>query len=442
MNPYINVFLLFSYLTEWFIFLYYSQHMIICNIRPQKLMLLSGIAYLVMFIVSVMDIGLINILLFIILTMLILYKFFRLSFKSAFTHTVLLTLCMSATEMLTLLILQNTTYDYYNNDFILQNRLIYAVISKLLYFLAVFIFVKIFGKKYTEQPWHHIPAVLFIVPFISMTFIITIVLIWANDYTTIINLPTALLIPSIIVLLVILNVLVYLDEFNQSKRNEALNELERLKQREADLNEYYIKLIQDDEYKASMMHDLKNHLYSILSLNENNDNEAVSQYINGLLCKPYMKSSVKRSDDHFLNAILNRYAEMCQRENISFDTDIRKCALSFLSVDELTSLLCNLLDNAFEASSKCTHAFIDLYAESLNETKFSVIRIKNTCRENPAISNLSDINTIPTTKEDRINHGYGLKSINNIVSKYNGEISFNYDPVHLIFTVTISLHQK
>lgn len=45
---------------------------------------------------------------------------------------------------------------------------------------------------------------------------------------------------------------------------------------------------------------------------------------------------------------------------------------------------------------------------------------------------------IVTSKKDKENHGYGLKSVNEAVEKYNGTVNIN--PDNDIFTVTVVLY--
>ena len=45
---------------------------------------------------------------------------------------------------------------------------------------------------------------------------------------------------------------------------------------------------------------------------------------------------------------------------------------------------------------------------------------------------------IVTSKTDKENHGYGLKSVNETVEKYNGTVNIN--PDNDIFTITVVLY--
>ena len=63
-----------------------------------------------------------------------------------------------------------------------------------------------------------------------------------------------------------------------------------------------------------------------------------------------------------------------------------------------------------------------------------LIKIVNPVDEN---FNLDIIKENKTTKEDKENHGFGLITINNIISKYNGNIDYSIHDQYLIADITI-----
>ena len=63
-----------------------------------------------------------------------------------------------------------------------------------------------------------------------------------------------------------------------------------------------------------------------------------------------------------------------------------------------------------------------------------LIKIVNPVDEN---FNLDIIKENKTTKEDKENHGFGLITINNIISKYNGNIEYSIDNKMLIVDITL-----
>ena len=99
----------------------------------------------------------------------------------------------------------------------------------------------------------------------------------------------------------------------------------------------------------------------------------------------------------------------------------------------MTVILGNLLDNALQAVSLVTeNGFIDF---AIHYSK-GMLLIKVTNPFKTAIKREKGV--IVTSKADKENHGYGLKSVNETVEKYNGTVNINPDID--IFTVTVVLY--
>ena len=90
---------------------------------------------------------------------------------------------------------------------------------------------------------------------------------------------------------------------------------------------------------------------------------------------------------------------------------------------EICSLLGNLIDNAIEACEKHVdeHRFINIKIQ--DKKGFLFITLKNSIHSKPKIEK----GVFITSKEDKITHGYGLKSVNRIVKKYEGDISYTIE---------------
>ena len=126
-------------------------------------------------------------------------------------------------------------------------------------------------------------------------------------------------------------------------------------------------------------------------------------------------------------------------KNITFITDIRSKTVSFISPDDCTSLFCNLLDNAYEAACKTDDGHITLKICSDTSDKLTImVNVVNSCNGNPFDSH----GKLKTSKKDTISHGYGLKSIERVVNKYNGFIDMYYDENDSTFHTLISFSDR
>ena len=438
MNIQTASFLFLSYICELIVFLLYCRSLLTERYSSSKNLVISSIGYLTMFLFSLIDNPAINTSLYIVLDFLFILALYNCIWYKAILHTLTLTFLMGISEFLTLILLQRYTTDYYNEAYTLQNRVIYAIISKLMLFAFVVFIAKVFGKKTNSyQIAKQLPIRLFIVPFISLVLFLVIILIWTNDFSILSSLSTELFIPIITILILSLNILVFWDEYHRIKIYAETQSLQLRLQHETDMCRYYQELLQESEYRSILIHDTKNHLQSILSLVETGDLTSVSRYVNSLLSSPALTQRSKRSDNDLLNAILLRYQEECKKQNISFDSDIRSKTVSSLSNEEITTLFGNLMDNAIEASTKTNDPFIDLIIEPRLDDSFTIIKLRNSYDGAPISF---DTHGHPkTSKPLPANHGFGMKSIQTVIEKHNGDMHYTIDEENKIFTLSISL---
>ena len=187
----------------------------------------------------------------------------------------------------------------------------------------------------------------------------------------------------------------------------SLNYCYILKRKE-DINISMYKAQQD---LRKLKHDYKNHLLNLKQLIAYQNTEASLQYIDQLI-NTNVTSKMNRFCnisyiDSYLNSIVESY------DNINFDihsTDLSQ--LSNMGFDILIILM-NLIDNALENTSNNTINVDIVYNHDI------IIKICNHSIKNPIKSHFK------SSKGE--NHGLGLKIVNDIVMKYNGEAYDNYE---------------
>lgn len=113
--------------------------------------------------------------------------------------------------------------------------------------------------------------------------------------------------------------------------------------------------------------------------------------------------------------------------------------MSFLSDADLTSLFCNLLDNAIEAADGIPDSFIELNVCRREKPPFVVITVINSNRKNPFSAKNG---RLYTNKPNKQKHGFGLKSIRKIVNSYHGDLQMYYHPDTRTFHTVITLKQS
>lgn len=317
---------------------------------------------------------------------------------------------------------------YSTNETVL---LVEASVSKLLYFLLAFILSKTSIKEKSLNFKLTKTFFLFLLPIASILLLIGIAYTTEN-YTlnnyvyTLFSIATILLIYS--------NIIVFWVHEATLKTQYENMELQLQKQKSEIDTEYYSILQEQYENSNILIHDIKRHLLSIKELSCENDYKGINSYIDNLYGSYQIKRLKKYSNNKLVNAIINRYALTCAKNGIEFYCDIRDIDFSFLSDNNLTALLDNLLENAVEAVIKSDKKIIELTIKPTN-LNFVTIHIENSCSSEPTLKGGKPL----TTKENKSLHGYGIKSIERIAKEYNGDIDYFFDKEEMLFTFKVIL---
>ncbi|MGN0340806.1 MAG: sensor histidine kinase [Lachnospira sp.] len=228
---------------------------------------------------------------------------------------------------------------------------------------------------------------------------------------------------------------VYFMDYITAKNSELL-QLHLQLQAETERNYANKILEQSYENQQILIHDMKNHLNTISNLLSGSEPDNAVEYINSLITSKELNTRVRYCSDTRLNAILNRYVQMFDKESIQCNIDVCNSDTGFIKSEHLTSLICNILDNSMEACKNITDASVNIKISQVGSGKSTFISVSNSCIEKPVTNKTGEF---ITTKPDSIHHGYGLKSIKKIVSYYNGNMQAYYDDSTHLFYILITL---
>ena len=193
------------------------------------------------------------------------------------------------------------------------------------------------------------------------------------------------------------------------KRKEDIN-ISMYKAQQLD-KAYYQGLEIENEDLRKLKHDYKNHLLNLKQLIAYQNTEASLQYIDQLINTNVTSKMNRFCNISYIDSYLNSIIE--SNNNINFDihsTDLSQ--LSNMGFDILIILM-NLIDNALENTSANTINVDIVYNHDI------IIKVCNYSIKNPIKSHFK------SSKGE--NHGLGLKIVNDIVMKYNGETYDNYE---------------
>ena len=420
--------LFLTFIAEAVILIQYSDNLFEPKKTTGKRVLMLGMMYIGLFAVSLLEVRAFNIALYFLVNTFFFFSQYNLIIWSAILHSAIITAIMGMSELVVYALINRFTTDIGNIVGSPYTTILFATCSKALFYIITFILSHIFKRQKQKNN----SIFLIIIPMTSIFVMITFVYL-CDMYK--LSIPAYWLIVICAILLLGTSfVTFWIDQYNQKRANEFFDMKLQL-QKESDILAYYKMLTKQNEDQRILVHDIKNHLQSIYTLNQTGEKGKINDYIKNLLDSTELKGNVKFCESDILNSILHRYAGYCRNEGINFSVDIRKGTDSILSESDLTSLFSNLLDNAVEAAKGAGDAFIELDMKRNDASKPVLITIINACENDPFKNNPM----LQTTKTDRKSHGYGLKSINRIVKKYNGDINMYFNPddntFHTIITI-------
>lgn len=307
-------------------------------------------------------------------------------------------------------------------------RIICIFISKLLYFFATQ-FILWFRKKEKYQfrlnEWIIVLSAFFITLLIgfSMYMITT-----DNTNTDHIYIAVTLLLSTLDVI-----VFVFMRKLNIASASETEKKLLQLQLQQ---QEKQMQQLDEQYNKISIMrHDYKHEISCIRNLIEQKEYDNAISYADAALSKSNRAVQVYvNCRSSVLNAVINTKFSEAQSYDINTVCQIEADIPDHMEYN-LSILLSNLLDNAIES---CQNSKGDSVID-LSISKFMgyyQILVKNTIPESVLRSNKS----LKTRKKDRRNHGWGLKSVKDIVDSYDGMMDI-YEEQNS-FVVNIMLKAK
>lgn len=317
--------------------------------------------------------------------------------------------------------------------FIFINRFVYddtiqnfAIESIILMCLAVFSKFNLFNKNFSIEKITS--NILFYFILTSMTYVMIIKFIW--EYDSKIIMDNLFLISVILTALIIFQVFTYLYVVKVIKEKEALkvsneynsviNEIvQEIKQRQHDFVNYkntikgIVAVVDDKDVKLAINNYMKNE-----DVNDNKINELI--YINNVI----------------IRSIIYRNICKAAKYNVDFEYQIESNVLdSILSYHEISNLLNNMLNNAFDEVLKeeCYKKNIEVKIYNLGET--SHLTVKNPILNSNNI-NLNEMFTRGyTTKNTTGTRGYGLYNVQKIVNLHKGDIELYVECEEIIFDI-------
>ncbi len=430
------VYYLFCFFVEAVTLWQYSSSLFSARKRTlTRIIALCGL-YFILFFVSLYESVWLNTAFYFVLNLIFLFTQYDLNIYTGLFHSSTLTAVMGMSELMVYGITKYFAPHFLENGRNFLHLFFYSVFSKLIFFSVIYILTHLMqNHKKSREQYDKSVFLLAFIPLSSVFIMLTFISIG-----TAFSLSPSLdwMITAGAVLLLSSNLLMFgMSQYHQ-KKNEEFTQMQLLLQQESDRAQYYEMLLMQNENQRILIHDIKKHLQSVAMLNEQREHDKIDAYIRQLILSSNLKEASRLCDHELLNSILCRYMQQCIKDHITLHADIRSRTVDFIASNDLTSLFCNLLDNAIEAAGVVPDSFIEINTSKRKKTPFVVITVINSCRTNPFLSNGRQL---CTQKSDKRRHGFGLKSIRRTVQKYHGSMQMYYNDDTFTFHTIITLKQ-
>ena len=187
------------------------------------------------------------------------------------------------------------------------------------------------------------------------------------------------------------------------------------------------------EQNKELVHDTKNHYLVISEYVKNQEYEKLENYVDEIR-RNFVKINPQiYTGNHVVDLILGQKRILAVQKGIDFQLDVTPLSSLTMEEREICSLFGNLLDNALEACEKVTdkeRKKISIKIEQHMQMLF--LEIKNGTDKLPAKSG----HTFLTSKQDKSLHGYGLKSVERIVTRYDGDLAYEMEDEMFVVSIT------
>lgn len=227
---------------------------------------------------------------------------------------------------------------------------------------------------------------------------------------------------------IIVNIIVFVLFFRLSKEYENKTEVAILQK----------QLEHNNEIKAlytqvqTIRHDFKNNLIYIQDCIDQQHYSALDSFITALNEDIINTKKFVITNSNILNSIINTKITQAFDNKINITYSIPDTLPPSINELDLSVILGNLLDNAIKACENVAeNKIIDLVISQ--DANGLHVEVSNTINE----SILSVNPNLKSSKPDQKNHGFGIKSVKNLVKKNNGIIDIYENDSCTVFYVHI-----
>lgn len=201
---------------------------------------------------------------------------------------------------------------------------------------------------------------------------------------------------------------------------------------------YYEMSVENNKKIRAIRHDISNHIQTAYSLFSNGEMQRGIEIIDELRARYALVEQMMYCNNPVVNIILSNKKSESEEKNIETTITVKEDLDNIQISDfDLSTVICNLLDNAIRGCVCSNQSHPRLIVEILQKNQYLVIRVLNSCKVS---MNVESTDSIETTKNSTQMHGLGMPIIAGIAKKYRGD--FVVSAQNGIFTATVIMSLK
>ena len=228
---------------------------------------------------------------------------------------------------------------------------------------------------------------------------------------------------AIVFLLIVIGILaqIALLIWSMVARNNLVENENLLKKYLEHQQEHYEYLEKRETETKKFRHDLKNHMYVLQNLFDNQDEEEIQKYLQKMNQQIEQFGSRISVNYNIADAILNKYTSMAEDYGVHMQVSGKFPLNCEISAYDLCTILSNVLSNAVEAAGQCEEGW--LKAEFAYDEQDVIIIVQNNYEGELLYEN----GNIQTKKQDKHNHGIGLNNMITAVENNGGDFDIQIE---------------
>ncbi|MBQ8161125.1 MAG: GHKL domain-containing protein [Clostridia bacterium] len=196
--------------------------------------------------------------------------------------------------------------------------------------------------------------------------------------------------------------------------NEIISRLAKERQAQYEFSKENIDMINQKS------HDLKHQLQALAQVSDEERRRAIQETSQAI----DFYDAIVKTGNEALDTLLTEKSVYCKNRGIRLSCMVNTENLKKISLVDLYTLLGNALDNAIESVERVENPERKIISLSILD-RGNILYIQ---LENYFDGHIQMEDGLPQTrKKDKANHGYGLKSIHNIVRNYSGQMEIHTD---------------